>query len=756
MKKITYVTALLNIKRDQLESPSFNRPFKRYLDTLSRLLRHMGNNNMVIYIEDEHAEFVRNIKPNNIIIKSLSTEEIRKSEYFEKIQKIRTTDEWRNQVGWLKESTQANLELYNPLIFQKIHWLDEVSNDNPFNSEYFMWVDAGIANAQAHPGYFSKDWFEERLIKKLEKFLFICFPYEGHSEIHGFKREGINKYVNGANVNRVARATFFGGKREDIFYLTKKFNELAHKTLDDGYMGTEESIYTIMSYLYSDLINVEMIGGNGLVSTFFENLQNGNTPNIEKSKYDETWNGEGSFIYLETKMQQNPKALKVFEDFFNNNKDIDLVIEIGSAWGSLSMFIKDQCDKINSKFVTYEIVKNRKEQLMRNKHFASRNIDMRICNIFDEDNMEEVKKMIMTSGRTLVMCDGGNKVREFNTISNFLKSGDFIMAHDYAPNREIFKTKYEGKIWNWFEINDSDINNAVVSNNLEDYHTDFKDVAWVCKKKTYQDNTDLYVVTFNAPDQFEFLCKSIIDASPEMFNNSKKYVLNNSTDDSTIKEYERLFEKYNFTEFRKDNLGICGGRQFIAEHFDTTDNEYMLFFEDDMNMNGPKDKGQVCKNGFLKYHSNLYKGIINIMKKEKYDFLKWSFTEFYGDNKTQWAWYNVPQTFREKHWPNKPQLPKRGFDSDAPLTKFNNIKCEGGIPYVDGEIYYCNWPQIVSKSGNKKMFLETKWERPYEQTWMSYMFKKTVKGYLKPAILLMSPITHDRFHHYSGDLRKES
>jgi len=182
----------------------------------------------------------------------------------------------------------------------------------------------------------------------------------------------------------------------------------------------------------------------------------------------------------------------------------------------------------------------------------------------------------------------------------------------------------------------------------------------------------------------------------------------------------------------------------------------MLFFEDDMNMNGPDDKGQVCKNGFLKYHSNLYKGMVNIMKKEKYDFLKWSFTEFYGDNKTQWAWYNVPQEFREVHWPNKTQLPKQGLDKNAPLTKFNNIKSESGIPYVDGEIYYCNWPQIVSKSGNKKMFLETKWARPYEQTWMSYMFKKTVKGELKPAILLMSPITHDRFHHYSRDLRKES
>lgn len=745
MTNITYVTALLDIKRDQLSSPSFKRPFKRYLDTLSMLLKHMGNNNMVIYIEKENMDFVRSIKPNNIILRDITTDDIRNTEYYEKIQKIRSNDNWKNQVGWLKDSTQANLELYNPLIFQKIHWLDEVSKENPFNTEYFMWIDAGIANAQTHPGYFSKDWFEERLIKKLEKFLFICFPYEGHSEIHGFKREGIHKYSKTNDVNRVARATFFGGKKDDVSFLTSKFRELAHQSLDDGYMGTEESIYTIMTYLYKDLINVEMIKGNGLVSTFFENLQN-----------KHSWDGQGGFIYLETKMQQNPKALDVFEDFFDKNQDIELVIEIGSAWGSLSMFLKDQCDKINSKFVTYEIIKNRKQQLLNNRHFASRNIDMRICNIFEGENMDEVKRMILNSGKTLVLCDGGNKVREFNTISNFLKAGDIIMAHDYAPNREIFNKKYKDKIWNWFEIKDADIQDAVDTNNLKNYHIEFNDVAWVCKVKSYQEKTDLYVVTFNAPDQFEFLCKTIIDASPEMFNNSDKYVLNNSTDDSTIKEYERLFELYNFTEFRKDNIGICGGRQFIAEHFDTTDNEYMMFFEDDMNMNGPEDKGKVCKNGLPKYHSNLYKGIISIMKKENYDFLKWSFTEFYGDNKTQWAWYNVPQDFREKHWPDKSELPKHGLDSNAPLTKFNNIKSLGEIPYADGEIYYCNWPQIVSKVGNRKMFLETKWNRPHEQTWMSYMFKKTIKGELKPAILLMSPITHDRFHHYDGKLRKES
>lgn len=751
MGKITYVTALMDIKRSELTSAAFQRPFKRYIDTFSTLLRHMGDKNMVIYIDEEYFDLVKGIKPNNIILRSITPDEIRNTEYYEKIQKVRNDDTWRNQVGWLSESTQANLELYNPLIFQKIHLLDEVSKENPFNNDYFMWIDSGIANAQAHPGYFSKEWFEDRLIKHLNKFLFLCFPYEGHNEIHGFKRDGMHKFSQTTYVDRVARATFFGGKREEIEFLTKKYRDIAHKTLDEGYMGTEESLFTILTYLYKDIINVEMIKGNGLIFDFFERLQN-NTQDIPKE-----FNGRGSFTYLGTKVQQNPKAFQVFSDFFEKNKDIELVIEIGTAWGGLSMYVKDNCDKIGAKFVTFELSEDRKNQLNRNSEFAKRNIDMRIRNIFTDESIKEVKDLIINGGRTLVLCDGGNKVREFNIFSDFLKSGDIIMAHDYAPNRDIFNRDYKDKLWNWFEIQDKDIQDAVNSNNLKNYHQDFEKVAWVCKIKSYQRKTDLYVVTFNAPDQFEFLCESIKKASPEMFNNSDKYVLNNSTDSTTVEEYEKLFEKYNFTEFRReDNLGICGGRQFIAEHFDTTDNEYMFFFEDDMSMNGPEDKGKTCKNGFGMYHENLYNDMVKIMDKEGYDFMKWCFTEFYGDNKTQWAWYNVPQNFREQHWPNKTKLPERGLDPDAPLTNFKNIKSMNGLPYADGEIYYCNWPQIVSKIGNKKMFLETKWNKPYEQTWMSYMFKKTIEGHINPAILLLTPITHDRFHHYDGKLRKES
>jgi hypothetical protein len=63
---------------------------------------------------------------------------------------------------------------------------------------------------------------------------------------------------------------------------------------------------------------------------------------------------------------------------------------------------------------------------------------------------------------------------------------------------------------------------------------------------------------------------------------------------------------------------------------------------------------------------------------------------------------------------------------------------------------------IVCKEGNKKMFIDTKWAHPYEQTWMSYIFQETCKGNIKPAILLASPINHNRIVWYKPEERREN
>ena len=96
-----------------------------------------------------------------------------------------------------------------------------------------------------------------------------------------------------------------------------------------------------------------------------------------------------------------------------------------------------------------------------------------------------------------------------------------------------------------------------------------------------------------------------------------------------------------------------------------------------------------------------------------------------------------------------------GQSKNAPKANYKNIKSHLGLAYTEGEVYYCNWPQIMSQAGNRKVFLETKWEYPYEQTWMSYVHQEIVKGQIKAGLLLASPTEHNRFDHYGPGERKE-
>jgi hypothetical protein len=78
------------------------------------------------------------------------------------------------------------------------------------------------------------------------------------------------------------------------------------------------------------------------------------------------------------------------------------------------------------------------------------------------------------------------------------------------------------------------------------------------------------------------------------------------------------------------------------------------------------------------------------------------------------------------------------------------------LPYVIGNIYYSNWTHFITKKGNRKMFQDTRFQHPFENTWMSHIYQETIKEKIKPGLLLLTPVEHDRFHHYDGSLRREN
>ena len=57
------------------------------------------------------------------------------------------------------------------------------------------------------------------------------------------------------------------------------------------------------------------------------------------------------------------------------------------------------------------------------------------------------------------------------------------MAHDYAPNAEYFEERMKDKIWNWMEIQDTDIQQSIDKYNIKNYmQEDFRSVACYCGK----------------------------------------------------------------------------------------------------------------------------------------------------------------------------------------------------------------------------------------------------------------------------------
>lgn len=257
-----------------------------------------------------------------------------------------------------------------------------------------------------------------------------------------------------------------------------------------------------------------------------------------------------------------------------------------------------------------------------------------------------------------------------------------------------------------------------------------------------------YILTFNSPKQLETTLKHLEDNQPEFLSMTKsKFCIDNSLDDQYIEENKIICKKYGLTILKEDNIGICGGRFKVAEHFERElKEEYYVFFEDDFLAN-PKSS-ELDKFGFQSYYDNILEKGLNIVKKENLDFLKFSFVEFFFDNGTQIAWYNCNVDVRKKFFSEQPE---KLNDVPVPLTKFSHIKSLDGIPYALGEIYYCNWPSILTRKGSREIFLEPVFRFPHESTLMSNSYEKMQLGKIKPGIILGTMFTHERFDHYSAE-----
>ena len=199
---------------------------------------------------------------------------------------------------------------------------------------------------------------------------------------------------------------------------------------------------------------------------------------------------KGNFVYKNLAIAQVPHV----ESFMKNLLQKVMpkrIIEIGTFHGGLTLMLRDILDEIgldDSIITTYDIYEQTLLKPLVSDHNVHIKTETVFCNQYkqfvDDSTKQALLNYIHNDGVTMVICDGGNKIAEFNLFSELIKPGDIIMAHDYAFSTDYFNEHVKDKLWNWHEIQYSDIQNSCQQYNLEPFSQDeAAGAVWACFKK---------------------------------------------------------------------------------------------------------------------------------------------------------------------------------------------------------------------------------------------------------------------------------
>jgi|694.fasta_scaffold153440_2 hypothetical protein len=136
---VTLVTSLYDIGRSKLDG----RTWDEYLDWFSKTLQLKSP--MVVFVDQSLVDFVR--QHRNGLPTKIIEEPIEKIPYYylkDKMDSVIESEEYQSKILDLNR-IECKSSLYNIIQYSKFRWLNRASDENCFDSEYFLWVDAGLS-----------------------------------------------------------------------------------------------------------------------------------------------------------------------------------------------------------------------------------------------------------------------------------------------------------------------------------------------------------------------------------------------------------------------------------------------------------------------------------------------------------------------------------------------------------------------------------------------------------------------------------
>jgi hypothetical protein len=136
---ITLVTSLYDIDRANLDG----RTWDEYLKWFSKTLKLKSP--MVVFVDADLVKFVEEHRKD--IPTKIIEEPIDKIPYYylkNRMDGVINSKEYQSKISD-PNRIECKSSLYNIIQYSKFGWVERASEENYFNSEYFLWVDAGLS-----------------------------------------------------------------------------------------------------------------------------------------------------------------------------------------------------------------------------------------------------------------------------------------------------------------------------------------------------------------------------------------------------------------------------------------------------------------------------------------------------------------------------------------------------------------------------------------------------------------------------------
>lgn len=252
----TIITAFFDISR---ETKGDGRRLEEYMEWIKRTLQL--NCHLYIITELRFIDFMKRARPleyhHKTIFKADTLENAMYYKYLPRMRQIMESEEYKSRVMH-PDRVECKLPEYNVIQYSKFGWLCDAIRENPFQSEYFFWMDIGISRFFENMEL-SREYPNQQALERL-----FNTGNKGHETLDRFiiqKRWDLETFSINDNFiwrsDNLLKGGMFGGSRECIQRIRKSIDLIFNtQMLSRGCVNNEQVALSLIYKEHPDWFNL--------------------------------------------------------------------------------------------------------------------------------------------------------------------------------------------------------------------------------------------------------------------------------------------------------------------------------------------------------------------------------------------------------------------------------------------------------------------------------------------------------------------